>query len=104
MGRFEGVAAPDDQAGILAEVQSITQEQLNIYGAGVTINQVTFDNAQPPKEGVLQLDASGEEPEAAMPLARSVPLTLGADGTATTNVTVDQPIIEPTQMAVARVE
>lgn len=40
----------DDQAGILAEVQTITQDQLNTYGAGVTINQVTFDNAQPPKE------------------------------------------------------
>jgi membrane protease subunit HflK len=40
----------DDQAGILAEVQTITQEVLERYGAGVTINQVTFDNAQPPKE------------------------------------------------------
>ncbi len=58
-----------------------------------------FDG-QPVKEGVIQLDDSGEEPEADMPLARSVPLTLGADGTATTNVTVDQPIVEPTQMAV----
>lgn len=40
----------DDQAGILAEVQSITQNVLNGYGAGVTVNQVTFDNAQPPAE------------------------------------------------------
>src|SRR3546814_1929809 len=35
-----------------------------------------------------------------MPLARSLPLTLGADGTAATNVIVDQPISEPTLMAV----
>src|SRR3546814_20148637 len=35
-----------------------------------------------------------------MPLARSVPLTLGADGTARTNVVVDEPISEPTLMAV----
>ncbi len=40
----------DDQAGILAEVQGITQEVLDRYGAGVNINQVTFDNAQPPAE------------------------------------------------------
>ena len=47
-----------------------------------------FDG-QPVKEGVIQLDDSGEEPEADMPLARSVPLTLGADGTATTHIVVD---------------
>src|SRR3546814_13930253 len=35
-----------------------------------------------------------------MPLARSVPLTLDANGTATTNVVVDEPIGEPTVMAV----
>lgn len=58
-----------------------------------------FDG-QPVKEGVIQLDDSGEEPAADMPLARSVPLTLGADGTASTSITVDQPITEPTQMAV----
>jgi modulator of FtsH protease HflK len=40
----------DDRAGILSEVQQITQTVLNGYGAGVTINQVTFDNAQPPAE------------------------------------------------------
>lgn len=40
----------DDRAGILSEVQTITQKVLEGYGAGVTINQVTFDNAQPPKE------------------------------------------------------
>src|SRR3546814_5271862 len=33
-------------------------------------------------------------------LARSVPLTLDANGTATTNVVVDEPIGEPTMMAV----
>lgn len=58
-----------------------------------------FDG-QPVREGTVQLDDSGEEPSAEMPLARSVPLTLGADGTATTSVAVDQPITEPTQMAV----
>lgn len=40
----------DDQAGILADVQAITQGVLDGYGSGVTINQVTFDNAQPPAE------------------------------------------------------
>src|SRR3546814_6399419 len=35
-----------------------------------------------------------------MPLARSVPMTLDANGTATTNVVVDEPIGEPTMMAV----
>jgi len=58
-----------------------------------------FDG-QPVREGVVQLDDSGEEPEADMPLARSVPITLGADGTASTSVIVDQPIVRPTQMAV----
>ena len=58
-----------------------------------------FDG-QPVREGVIQLDDSGEEPAADMPLARSVPLTLGPDGTATTAVTVDQPITQPTLMAV----
>ncbi|WP_419722544.1 alpha-2-macroglobulin family protein [Sphingopyxis witflariensis] len=58
-----------------------------------------FDG-QPVKEGVVQLDDSGDEPAAEMPLARSMPLTLGADGTAATSVTVDQPITEPTLMAV----
>lgn len=40
----------DDQAGILAEVQTISQNVLNGYGAGINVNQVTFDNAQPPRE------------------------------------------------------
>jgi uncharacterized protein YfaS (alpha-2-macroglobulin family) len=52
------------------------------------------------KEGTVQLDDSGDEPEAELPLARSVPLVLGADGTASTSVTVDQPITQPTVMAV----
>jgi len=54
----------------------------------------------PVKEGIVQLDDSGEEPEADLPLARSVPLRLDANGAATTSVMVDQPIVEPTQMAV----
>lgn len=58
-----------------------------------------FDG-QPVKEGTIQLDDSGEEPAADLPLARSVPLVLDANGSATTNVMVDQPITEPTQMAV----
>ena len=58
-----------------------------------------FDG-QPVKEGVVQLDDDGEAPRAEMPLARSVPLTLDTNGTATTSVAVDQPISEPTVMAV----
>lgn len=58
-----------------------------------------FDG-QPVKEGVIQLDDSGEEPEADLPLARSVPLRLDANGSAATNITVDQPVTQPTQMAV----
>ena len=57
-----------------------------------------FDG-QPVKEGVIQLDDSGDEPAAALPLARSVPLKLDANGAATASVTVDQPITEPTVMA-----
>src|SRR3546814_19146363 len=57
-----------------------------------------FDG-QPVKEGVVQLDDSGDTPSADLPLARSVPLTLDANGSATTSVTVDQPITEPTLMA-----
>lgn len=57
-----------------------------------------FDG-RPVKEGIVQLDDSGEEPGGELPLARSVPLTLGADGTARTDVVVDQPITEPTMMA-----
>ncbi|MDK2761833.1 MAG: alpha-2-macroglobulin [Sphingopyxis sp.] len=57
-----------------------------------------FDG-QPVKEGIVQLDDSGDEPAADLPLARSTPLTLDANGAATTSVTVDQPITEPTLMA-----
>src|SRR3546814_20232803 len=57
-----------------------------------------FDG-QPVKEGVVQLDDSGDTPSADLPLARSVPLKLDANGSATTSVTVDQPITEPTLMA-----
>ncbi len=52
------------------------------------------------KEGVVELADSGEVPDAEMPLARSLSLTLGADGTARTSVIVDQPITRPTVMAV----
>ena len=58
-----------------------------------------FDG-QPVKEGVVRLDDDGDVPRADMPLARSVPLTLGADGTAKTDVVVDEPIGEPTAMTV----
>lgn len=58
-----------------------------------------FDGAAV-KEGVVQLDDSGEEPAAELPLARSVPLRLDANGSATTTVAVDQPITQPTMMAV----
>ena len=59
----------------------------------------TFDG-QPVKEGTVPLDDSGDEPGPDLPLARSMPLALGADGTASTSITVDQPISEPTVMAV----
>lgn len=52
------------------------------------------------KEGTVPLDDSGEEEAPALPLARSVPIRLGGDGTAQTVIAVDQPITEPTQMAV----
>lgn len=58
-----------------------------------------FDGRQV-REGVVQLDDSGDEPQADLPLARSVPLTLDANGTARTAIAVDQPIVEPTVMAV----
>ena len=59
-----------------------------------------FDG-KPVKEGIVQLDDSGDEPEPDMPLARSTPLVLDANGSAQTSITVDQPIVEPTQMAAA---
>jgi membrane protease subunit HflK len=40
----------DDQAGIVAEVQEITQQILDSYKAGVSVSQVTIDNAAPPAE------------------------------------------------------
>jgi uncharacterized protein YfaS (alpha-2-macroglobulin family) len=58
-----------------------------------------FDG-RPIKEGTVQLDDSGEEPAPDLPLARSVPLTLDANGAASANVAVDQAITEPTMMAV----
>lgn len=54
----------------------------------------------PVTEGTTALDDSGEEAEAPLPLARTVPLALGADGTAQTSVEIDQPITEPVVMAV----
>lgn len=58
-----------------------------------------FDG-QPVKVGTVQLDDSGEEPDTDLPLARAVPLTLNANGSANTSVTVDEPITRPTTMAV----
>lgn len=58
-----------------------------------------FDGA-PVKEGTIQLDDSGDEPAADLPLARSVPLTLDANGATSTSVVVDQAITQPTLMAV----
>jgi membrane protease subunit HflK len=40
----------DDQAGIVAEVQDITQQILDSYEAGVAVRQITIDNAAPPAE------------------------------------------------------
>ena len=62
--------------------------------------ELKYFDGQPVREGVIQLDDSGEEPAADLPLARSVPLKLDANGSATTSIAVDQPITQPTQMAV----
>ncbi|MBL0769227.1 alpha-2-macroglobulin [Sphingopyxis sp. DHUNG17] len=59
----------------------------------------SFDG-RPVKEGVVKLDDDGEEPGADAPLARALPLVLGADGTASASIAVDRPIAEPTAMAV----
>jgi membrane protease subunit HflK len=40
----------DDQAGIAAEVQKITQTTLNNYQLGVTVTQINIEGAQPPTE------------------------------------------------------
>lgn len=40
----------DDQAGIAAEVEKITQDVLNSYDAGVTITQINIEGAQPPSD------------------------------------------------------
>lgn len=52
------------------------------------------------REGTIALDDSGEEGDAPLPLARTMPLALGADGTAVTSIEIDQPIVEPTLMTV----
>lgn len=54
----------------------------------------------PVSEGTVPLDDSGSEASSPLPLARTVPLALGADGTAQTSVEIDQPIVEPTLMTV----
>ena len=40
----------DDQAGIAAQVQQITQTILDTYGLGVTVGQINIELAQPPAE------------------------------------------------------
>lgn len=40
----------DDQAGIAAEVQQITQGILDSYGLGVTVSQISIEGAAPPAE------------------------------------------------------
>lgn len=40
----------DDQAGIAAEVQQITQTILDSYGLGVSVSQISIEGAQPPAE------------------------------------------------------
>lgn len=54
----------------------------------------------PVTEGTAALDDSGEEAAAPLPLARTLPLALGPDGTAQTSIEIDQPIVEPTLMTV----
>lgn len=40
----------DDRAGITLEVQQITQQILESYGAGITVNSLTIENVAPPAE------------------------------------------------------
>jgi membrane protease subunit HflK len=40
----------DDRAGIAIEVQEITQSILDSYGMGVSVNQISIENAAPPSE------------------------------------------------------
>lgn len=58
-----------------------------------------FDG-EPVKEGLERLGDNGEMPQANMPLARSSALILGADGTAQTQIAIDQAITAPTAMTV----
>ena len=82
-------------------------------GLPVTIRTAFYQSWSPPEdydgwdfggmpvtEGTVALDDSGNEAEAPLPLARTLPLALGADGTAQTSVEIDQPITEPTLMTV----
>src|SRR3546814_16198078 len=76
--------------------------RISDWSSDVCSSDLDWDfDGQPVKEGVVQLDDSGDTPSADLPLARSVPLKLDANGSATTSVTVDQPITEPTLMAAA---
>jgi len=52
------------------------------------------------QEGTVALDDSGEEADAPLPLARTMPLALGTDGTVQTSIEIDQTIVEPTLMTV----
>ena len=82
-------------------------------GLPVTLRTAFYQSWSPPEdydgwdfggmpvtEGTVSLDDSGEENSAPLPLARTLPLALGADGTAQTSIEIDQPIAEPTLMAV----
>jgi uncharacterized protein YfaS (alpha-2-macroglobulin family) len=52
------------------------------------------------QEGLIRLDDNGEAPQAEMPLARSASLALGTEGTAQTQIAVDQAVTRPTLMSV----
>ena len=82
-------------------------------GLPVTIRTAFYQSWSPPEdydgwdfggmpvaEGTVSLDDSGNESSAPLPLARTLPLALGADGTAQTSIEIDQPIAEPTLMKV----
>jgi alpha-2-macroglobulin len=55
---------------------------------------------RPVKEGIFPLNGEGDEPAAPLPLAQTLPATLGQDGTAKTQIDVGQEIEDATAMTV----
>ena len=82
-------------------------------GLPVSVRTAFYQSASPPPdyeswdfggmpviEGSAPLDDSGAEAAAPLPLARTMPLALGADGTAQTSIEIDQAITQPVLMTV----